>query len=81
MHPYTSGLLAAIPPLDADVRRLPTIAGTIPDPAQRIAGCRFSPRCPEAEPACRAAAPDLVAVGAGHAARCPPRRARLGGAI
>jgi oligopeptide/dipeptide ABC transporter ATP-binding protein len=81
MHPYTSGLLAAIPPLDTDIRRLPTIAGTIPDPAQRIVGCRFSPRCPEAEPACRVVAPDLVAVGAGHAARCPPRLAGLGGAI
>jgi oligopeptide/dipeptide ABC transporter ATP-binding protein len=79
MHPYTSGLLAAIPPLDADVRRLPTIPGTIPDPARRIAGCRFSPRCGEAEPACRVTAPELAEVGAGHLARCPPRLARLGG--
>jgi peptide/nickel transport system ATP-binding protein len=78
MHPYTSGLLHAIPPLDHDVRRLSTIPGTIPDPALRLPGCRFAPRCAEAEPACVATAPDLVAVGAGHRARCPPRLARLG---
>ena len=76
MHPYTSGLLAAIPPLDHDVRRLPTIPGSIPDPSRRIAGCRFSPRCGEAEAACRDVAPDLVTVGEGHLARCPPRLRR-----
>ncbi len=76
MHPYTSGLLAAIPPLDHDVRRLPTIPGSIPDPSRRIAGCRFSPRCAEMEPACRMVAPDLVTVGEGHLARCPPRLRR-----
>ncbi len=76
MHPYTSGLLAAIPPLDHDVTRLPTIAGSIPDPARRIPGCRFSPRCAEVEPACREAAPDLVTVGDNHLARCPPRLRR-----
>ncbi len=73
MHPYTSGLLAAIPPLDHDVRRLPTIPGSIPDPSRRIAGCRFSPRCAEVEPGCRTAAPDLMTVGEGHLARCLPR--------
>ncbi len=77
MHPYTSGLLAAIPPLDADVRRLPTIPGNIPDPSQRIDGCRFSPRCAEVQAACRATPPDLVSVGVDHLARCPPRLARL----
>ncbi len=77
MHPYTSGLLAAIPPLDHDVTRLSTIAGSIPDPARRIPGCRFSPRCAEVEAACRETAPDLVTVGAGHLARCPPRLHRM----
>jgi oligopeptide/dipeptide ABC transporter ATP-binding protein len=78
MHPYTSGLLAAIPPLDADVHRLSTIPGSIPDPGRRIPGCRFSPRCAEAEPTCREVPPPLVGVGEGHFARCPPRLARLG---
>ncbi len=78
MHPYTTGLMAAIPPLDADVHRLPTIPGSIPDPGRKIAGCRFSPRCGEAEAGCRTAPPGLVEVGPGHWARCPPRLARLG---
>ncbi len=78
MHPYTSGLLAAIPPLDSDVHRLPTIPGSIPDPARRIDGCRFSPRCGEAEAECRVTPPELLGVGDGHFARCPPRLARLG---
>ena len=73
MHPYTSGLLSAIPPLDRDVDRLPTIPGSIPDPNRRIPGCRFSPRCAEAEAVCRTEAPALVAVGDDHYARCPPR--------
>jgi oligopeptide/dipeptide ABC transporter ATP-binding protein len=76
MHPYTSGLLAAIPPLDTDVTRLPTIPGSIPDPARKIPGCRFSPRCAEAEASCRTAAPALLEAGPQHLARCPPRLAR-----
>ena len=79
MHPYTTGLLAAIPPLDHDVHRLPTIPGSIPDPGRRIPGCRFSPRCAEVEAGCRESPPELVEVGDGHFARCPPRLARLGG--
>ena len=77
MHPYTSGLLSAIPPLDTDVHRLPTIAGNIPDPSQHIPGCRFSPRCAEVLPPCREVAPALVVVGDGHLSRCPPRAARM----
>ena len=73
MHPYTSGLLSAIPPLDHDTSRLPTIPGSIPDPARHIPGCRFSPRCTETEPACHQTPPGLVPVGPDHLARCPPR--------
>ncbi|MCX7380650.1 MAG: ABC transporter ATP-binding protein [Alphaproteobacteria bacterium] len=77
MHPYTSGLLAAIPPLNHDVTRLSTIPGSIPDPGRRIPGCRFSPRCTEAQTECREQAPDLVSVGDDHFARCPPRLHRM----
>jgi oligopeptide/dipeptide ABC transporter ATP-binding protein len=77
MHPYTDGLLAAIPRVDADVRRLPAIPGNIPDPGDPIPGCRFSPRCAEARDACRASPPALLPAGAGRLARCPPRVARL----
>jgi oligopeptide/dipeptide ABC transporter ATP-binding protein len=73
MHPYTDGLLAAMPKLDIDVHRLPTIPGSIPDAAEHVAGCRFSPRCSEARPVCRATPPALVTVEPGHLARCPPR--------
>jgi peptide/nickel transport system ATP-binding protein len=73
IHPYTEGLLAAIPKLDVDVARLPTIKGSIPDPAQVIPGCRYSPRCAIAEPQCRVEAPALLPAGASRFARCPPR--------
>ncbi len=52
-HPYTSALLASIPPLRG-VRpaRLPQVAGQPPNPADRPAGCPFQPRCPHAHAAC-----------------------------
>jgi oligopeptide/dipeptide ABC transporter ATP-binding protein len=72
-HPYTEGLLAAIPKLDVDVARLPTIRGSIPDPAQLIQGCRYSPRCLVAVPQCRIESPALLPAGPSRYARCPPR--------
>jgi peptide/nickel transport system ATP-binding protein len=77
LHPYTEGLLAAIPKLDIDVDRLPTIKGSIPDPAQVIPGCRYSPRCSIVVPQCRVEAPALLPAGASRFARCPPRIATL----
>ena len=73
VHPYTEGLLAAIPKLDVDVKRLPAIGGSIPDPAQVIQGCRYGPRCPLVETRCRSEAPALLAAGPSRFARCPPR--------
>jgi oligopeptide/dipeptide ABC transporter ATP-binding protein len=78
MHPYTEGLIRAVPNLDEDVHRLTTIPGSIPDPSMSIAGCRFSPRCREAVKSCLSEPPSLVDVGAGHFARCPPRIAAGG---
>ena len=49
-------------------RRLPALAGTVPEPGARPRGCAFEPRCPEAFGRCRAARPD--------AARRRPERAR-----
>jgi len=80
LHPYTEGLLAAIPQLDADVRRLTTIPGNIPDPADAIAGCRFGPRCPERRDSCLVRAPELLPAGPERQARCPPRLGLGGGA-
>ncbi|WP_420995112.1 ABC transporter ATP-binding protein [Cupriavidus sp. 30B13] len=59
VHPYTEGLLRAIPSLsgggDAPLR---TIPGTPPLPRDWAAGCRFAPRCPEAADRCHAAYPN-----------------------
>jgi oligopeptide/dipeptide ABC transporter ATP-binding protein len=75
LHPYTEGLLRSIPRIDVDVRRLTAIPGTIPDPGRAIAGCRFHPRCGEAQNSCRVAPPPLLADATGHLSRCPPRMA------
>ena len=69
-HPYTIGLLGAIPELDRRRARLATIEGTVPDLSGELAGCRFAPRCPFAQPRCRAEAPALRAIEPGHAAAC-----------
>ncbi len=72
LHPYTEGLLASIPKLDVDVRRLPSIPGSIPDPTAVIQGCRFGPRCPIIEAGCRED-PRLLPAGLEREVRCPPR--------
>ncbi len=60
-HPYTQGLLAAIPPMEgAKPRRLPAIPGAPPSPATRPVGCAFAPRCPQRFAPC-AALPPLLA--------------------
>lgn len=69
-HPYTIGLLNAIPSLERAQERLDTIQGTVPDLNSLPAGCRFCPRCDRAAPICTQAVPPLVAVEAGHMVRC-----------
>ena len=71
-HPYTQGLLRAIPTLATDRSQpLATIEGTVPPIAALPPGCPFEPRCPLRIPACAAEMPPLVEVGPGHCARCP----------
>ncbi len=75
-HPYTAGLLGAIPPPRTGARvPLPQIGGTPPDFGQLPPGCPFAPRCPQREPGCTEAEPDLFDRGPGRAA-CfvPPER-------
>ena len=48
-HPYTSGLLAALPDLEGPRRRLVAIPGVVPEPWNLPPGCSFAPRCPEFE--------------------------------
>jgi oligopeptide transport system ATP-binding protein len=60
-HPYTAGLLAAVPTLAAaGGGDLPTIAGTPPRPGETFPGCRFEPRCPRAAARCLAQDPALA---------------------
>ena len=69
-HPYTVGLLGSMPRLHGTATRLAAIAGQVPSPLQRPAGCAFADRCPFADARCRAEAPPWRAVGDGHHAAC-----------
>jgi oligopeptide/dipeptide ABC transporter ATP-binding protein len=72
VHPYTRGMLGAVPTLRTD-RSVPlrTIEGVVPSPAALPPGCPFEPRCEFAERQCADALPPLVEVGPSHYARCP----------
>ena len=71
-HPYTRGLLHAVPDLKTDRGRpLETIEGTVPPLHAMPPGCAFEPRCGFRVPECSGEVPQLVEVAAGHWARCP----------
>jgi peptide/nickel transport system ATP-binding protein len=71
-HPYTQGLLRAIPTLSTDRGApLATIEGTVPAITALPPGCPFEPRCPHRIPSCARELPPLVEVAPGHFARCP----------
>jgi oligopeptide/dipeptide ABC transporter ATP-binding protein len=72
LHPYTQGLLASLPRLEADKkhRRLQAIPGLVPNLLELPAGCKFAPRCPKVIEACWPAEPELREVRAGRRARC-----------
>ncbi|MCB9156573.1 MAG: ABC transporter ATP-binding protein [Caldilineaceae bacterium] len=71
-HPYTRMLLRSIPSILAQPRtKLATIAGSIPHPYNRPAGCPFHPRCPEFMPGkCDALEPELVRQGKNQEVSC-----------
>jgi peptide/nickel transport system ATP-binding protein len=69
-HPYTRGLMRAIPSLELS-HQLLGMAGSPPRPGNRPAGCSFRPRCEFAIAECELREPEAVVVsGTGHAARC-----------
>jgi peptide/nickel transport system ATP-binding protein/oligopeptide transport system ATP-binding protein len=71
LHPYTQGLLDAVPVPDPANRSMaPTLEGEPPDPADLPAGCRFRSRCRFAMPRCAAEEPDLLDAGGGHQVAC-----------
>ncbi len=71
-HPYTRGLLNAVPTLKTDrTRPLATIEGTVPSTQTVLPGCPFQPRCEFRVAECARALPPLLEVAPGHWARCP----------
>ncbi len=70
LHPYTAGLLKAIPAITRERKPLSTIRGMVPNPTERIEGCSFWPRCPRAAEQCRKAAPPEVPLEGGRRVRC-----------
>jgi peptide/nickel transport system ATP-binding protein len=70
LHPYTEGLLAAIPVL-GDVRdTLAVIPGSVPNLIDLPPACKFAARCPYAKELCTEVEPRLIEVEPGHAVRC-----------
>ncbi|MCC6196184.1 MAG: ABC transporter ATP-binding protein, partial [Burkholderiales bacterium] len=69
-HPYTRGLLEALPDLDGPLRPLVAIPGTVPQPGAAPPGCSFAPRCSRAIAACSDEVPRRRTVAAGHDAAC-----------
>ncbi|WP_245624906.1 ABC transporter ATP-binding protein [Jannaschia seosinensis] len=68
-HPYTIGLMSSMPRLTGPRERLTTVPGTVPTVETMPAGCRFSTRCPFAQPVC-AETPPQREFGRGHRALC-----------
>jgi len=70
-HPYTKGLLAAIPRLDMDSDlELATIEGAPPSPSNMPSGCPFHPRCKYAMVICQTENPKMTTISKEHTARC-----------
>ena len=69
-HPYTLGLIKAVPTVTGGFEDLTSIAGTPPDLIDLPPGCKFHIRCPFATERCKEEEPDLVHIGPEHAVAC-----------
>jgi peptide/nickel transport system ATP-binding protein len=69
-HPYTRGLMGAIPPVSARAARLAQIPGTMPRLNAIPQGCAFHPRCGQVFDRCRVERPERLAVGPACEAAC-----------
>jgi oligopeptide/dipeptide ABC transporter ATP-binding protein len=69
-HPYTKGLLDAVPRLSHRPDRMRAMPGTVPRLGRLPRGCTFAPRCPLAEDACRIEEPVLRSASDGRTVRC-----------
>ncbi len=70
LHPYTIGLMKAVPNVDEDDFDIQPIPGTFPNITEEIGGCRFHPRCPYATQRCRQEIPEEITVEPGHTVSC-----------
>ena len=70
LHPYTVGLMKAVPNVDEDDFDIQPIPGTFPNITEEIGGCRFHPRCPYATERCRTEAPAELEIEPGHLVCC-----------
>jgi len=69
-HPYSKKLFEAVPDAAHRHGALAVIPGTVPALSQEFVGCRFADRCDFAWARCRAEAPAVIEIGAGHVVRC-----------
>jgi len=69
-HPYTIGLIKAVPTLTSDRSALVSVPGSPPDLIQLPTGCKFHPRCPLASERCISEEPALTEVKTGHQVAC-----------
>ena len=69
-HPYTKGLIDAIPKPGLKGKPLPSIPGTVPNYLDPPSGCRFHPRCKFASPKCKEEKPPMIEVGPEHHVAC-----------
>lgn len=70
MHPYTRGLLGALPKLTGPRERLTAIPGTVANAQHLPDGCRFHPRCEHCMEQCRSTQPEMVMVTEDHYVEC-----------
>lgn len=70
LHPYSQGLMAAVPRPDVSTVTLESIKGSVPDLIFPPSGCRFHPRCPKAFERCPQLRPPLVEVAPGQKVAC-----------
>jgi peptide/nickel transport system ATP-binding protein len=70
LHPYTTGLMGAIPKIGGREGRLTNIPGVVPSLLNLPEGCRFAPRCTHVREVCRNTTPELLTPVSGRLVRC-----------
>ncbi len=70
LHPYTQGLLRALPGFEPGEKTLHTIPGSVPLLSEIPAGCRFSPRCPQVMDICKREEPPMLHKGTSSLVKC-----------